>query len=229
MPRMPHKCHGNGGNCPSRSHPIWELPINELDRRDDPDFDESLTGCHLVSSCSNIYHKDQFRRLLQHNFDRHYSTNKAPLSLSFEASWLMTNKGFLDVLEEWMDHILTSYTDTYFVTGLQVNFVAPNIQNTFLSVFQIPIPGFAMDPESDKQPSSAGFPRLEGEVRCEGAALLLAAQPLPPDHPRAARGDTPPAHLRALPLKLPLDTRPDGGGIRLLDQQKKPSFCNGIT
>jgi hypothetical protein len=37
------------------------LPINELDRRDDPDFDENLTGCHLVSSCSNIYHKDQFR------------------------------------------------------------------------------------------------------------------------------------------------------------------------
>ena len=75
--RMPHKCHGNGGNCPSRSHPaIWELPINELDRRDDPDFDEILTGCHLVSSCSNIYNKEQFRRLLQHNFDRHYNSNK---------------------------------------------------------------------------------------------------------------------------------------------------------
>ena len=74
---MPHKCHGNGGNCPSRSHPtIWEMPINELDRRDDPDFDENLTGCHLVSSCSNIYHKEQFRRLLQHNFDRHYNSNK---------------------------------------------------------------------------------------------------------------------------------------------------------
>ena len=139
--RMPHKCHGNGGNCPSRSHPtIWELPINELDRRDDPDFDENLTGCHLVSSCSNIYQKEQFRRLLQHNFDRHYNSNKvssrdrsfkclcyvnlilqAPLSLSFSASWLEINKGFLNVLEEWMDHILLSYTDTYFVTELQVN------------------------------------------------------------------------------------------------------------
>ena len=64
--RMPHKCHGNSGNCPSRSHPIWEMPINELDRRDDPDFDENLTGCHLVSSCSNIYHKDQFRYFMPH-------------------------------------------------------------------------------------------------------------------------------------------------------------------
>jgi hypothetical protein len=23
--RMPHKCAGNAGNCPSRSHPIWEM------------------------------------------------------------------------------------------------------------------------------------------------------------------------------------------------------------
>merc|ERR1712012_791978 len=34
--RMPHKCHGNAGKCPSRAHPIWEMVINELDRRDDP-------------------------------------------------------------------------------------------------------------------------------------------------------------------------------------------------
>jgi len=118
--RMPHKCHGNAGNCPSRSHPIWELPINELDRRDDPDFDEDLTGCHLVSSCANIYHKDQFRRLLQHNFERHYGSNKAPISLSFDPSWLISNKGFTEVLDGWMDHILTTYNDVYFVTELQV-------------------------------------------------------------------------------------------------------------
>merc|ERR1712083_120632 len=46
--------------------------------------------------------------------------NKAPLSLSFEASWLVINKGFLDVLDEWMDHILLTYQDAYFVTELQV-------------------------------------------------------------------------------------------------------------
>ena len=71
--RMPHKCHGNGENCPSRSHPIWEMPINELDRREDPDFDERLSGCHLVSSCSNVYERAQFRTLLDHNFNRYKS------------------------------------------------------------------------------------------------------------------------------------------------------------
>ncbi|XP_040574934.1 chitin deacetylase 1 [Lepeophtheirus salmonis] len=118
--RMPHKCHGNGGNCPSRSHPIWELPINELDRRDDPGFDENLSGCHLVSSCSNIYTKEQFRTLLDHNFERHYSTNRAPLSLSFDTAWLVINKGFTKVLQEWIRNKLNTQSDVYFVTQLQV-------------------------------------------------------------------------------------------------------------
>jgi len=118
--RMPHKCHGNAQNCPSRAHPIWEMPINELDRRDDPDFDEDLTGCHLVSSCSNVYHKDQFRAMLQHNFERHYTTNKAPLSLSFDPAWLISNKGFDDTFSQWMSHVLATYNDVYFVTELQV-------------------------------------------------------------------------------------------------------------
>jgi len=118
--RMPHKCHGNAKNCPSRAHDIWEMPINELDRRDDPTFDEQLTGCHLVSSCSNIYYKDQFRSLLQQNFVRHYSTNRAPLSLSFDPAWLISNKGFDDTLSEWMSDTLTTYSDVYFVTEFQV-------------------------------------------------------------------------------------------------------------
>jgi hypothetical protein len=59
-----------------RAHNVWEMPINELDRRDDPTFDERLSGCHLVSSCSNIYDKKQFAQMLRHNFGRHYGTNR---------------------------------------------------------------------------------------------------------------------------------------------------------
>ena len=103
-----------------RSHPIWELPINELDRRDDPTYDERLSGCHLVSSCSNIYEKSQFARLLRHNFNRHYQTNRAPLSLSFDAAWLKVNKGFTRVLSDWISETLEEHNDVYFLTGLQV-------------------------------------------------------------------------------------------------------------
>ena len=117
--RMPHKCHGNAQNCPSRSHPVWEMVINELDRRDDPDFDESLPGCHLVSSCSNILSPEQFARLLRHNFFRHFNSNRAPLGLHFHASWLKQNKGFVDELIKFIDEMIDR-NDVYFVTMLQV-------------------------------------------------------------------------------------------------------------
>jgi len=118
--RMPHKCHGNAGSCPSRPHAIWEMPINELDRRDDPTFDERLSGCHLVSSCSNIYDKDQFARMIRHNFNRHYSSNRAPLSLSFDSAWLQVNKGFTKALVDWMVETLEEHNDVYFLTEIQV-------------------------------------------------------------------------------------------------------------
>lgn len=52
--RMPHRCHGNLQTCPTRSHAVWEMVMNELDRREDPSNDESIPGCAMVDSCSNI-------------------------------------------------------------------------------------------------------------------------------------------------------------------------------
>jgi hypothetical protein len=117
--RMPHKCPGNGQNCPSRSHPVWEMVMNELDRRDDPTFDEKLPGCHFVDSCTNIQSADQFARLLRHNLNRHLNTNRAPLGLHFHASWLKQNKEFKRELAKFIDEMLDR-NDVYFVTMLQV-------------------------------------------------------------------------------------------------------------
>merc|ERR1712096_197620 len=47
-------------------------------------------------------------------------TTRAPLSLSFDPAWLISNKGFADVLDDWMSYILNTYSDVYFVTELQV-------------------------------------------------------------------------------------------------------------
>ncbi|KAI8427756.1 hypothetical protein MSG28_002181 [Choristoneura fumiferana] len=117
--RMPHKCNGNAHNCPSRSHPVWEMVMNELDRRDDPTFDESLPGCHVVDSCSNIQTGDQFARLLRHNFNRHYSTNRAPLGFHFHASWLKSKKEFRDELIKFIEEMLEK-NDVYFTSLIQV-------------------------------------------------------------------------------------------------------------
>jgi len=118
--RVPHKCHND--NCPTEPYPgIWELPINALDRREDLDFDEELTGCQLVSSCTNIQDKDQFRQLLDNNFKRHYGEgNRAPLSLSLNPTWLLNIKGAIEEFGLWMDSILKSNNDVYFLTDTQV-------------------------------------------------------------------------------------------------------------
>nr|AUM57318.1 chitin deacetylase protein 2 [Tetranychus cinnabarinus] len=117
--RMPHKCHGNGQNCPTRSHPVWEIVMNELDRREDPQFDEDLSGCSMVDSCANILSAEQFYNFLNHNFDRHYKTNRAPLGLFFHASWLKSNPDFFEVFIQWIDEMLNK-KDVYFVTMSQV-------------------------------------------------------------------------------------------------------------
>ncbi|KAH8025126.1 hypothetical protein HPB51_003968 [Rhipicephalus microplus] len=117
--RMPHKCHGNGQNCPSRSHAVWEMVMNELDRRDDPTFDEDLAGCAMVDSCSNIISGEQFYNFLNHNLDRHYKTNRAPLGLYFHAGWLKLNPEYLDAFIQWIDETLDK-NDVFFVTMTQV-------------------------------------------------------------------------------------------------------------
>ncbi|CAG2053972.1 unnamed protein product [Timema podura] len=118
--RMPHRCHGNLQHCPTRSHAVWEMVMNELDRREDPQFDEYLPGCAMVDSCSNILSGDQFYNFLNHNFDRHYEKNRAPLGLYFHAAWLKNNPEYLDAFLYWIDEILANHNDVYFVTMTQV-------------------------------------------------------------------------------------------------------------
>ena len=170
--RMPHKCHGNAGNCPSRSHSVWEMPINELDRRDDPTFDERLSGCHLVSSCSNIYDKTQFARMLRHNFNRHYQTNRAPLSLSFDAAWLQVNKGFTRVLADFVSELLEEHNDVYFLTETQVITLWLVLRDGWWMVSVI-ISGVTIRPSGGDNKVSVGWPDCTTSYLCLRYLTLL--------------------------------------------------------
>jgi len=123
--RMPHVCHGNLQNCPTRSLAVWEMVMNELDSREDPELDESLPGCAMVDSCSNILSGDQFYNFLTYNFYRHFDRNRAPLGLFFHAAWLKNNPEYLDAFLYWVDEIIENHggvggEDVYFVTMTQV-------------------------------------------------------------------------------------------------------------
>lgn len=65
--RMPHRCHGNLQSCPTRSHAVWEMVMNELDRREDPNIDEDIPGCAMVDSCSNILTGNLKKKSIQDN------------------------------------------------------------------------------------------------------------------------------------------------------------------
>jgi len=118
--KMPHRCHGNLQNCPTRSHAVWEMVMNELDRREDPTIDEELAGCAMVDSCSNILNGDQFYNFLTHNFYRHFDQNRAPLGLFFHAAWLKNNPEYLDAFLYWVDEVLENHSEVYFVTMTQI-------------------------------------------------------------------------------------------------------------
>jgi len=118
--KMPHRCHGNLQSCPTRSHAVWEMVMNELDRREDPSIDEDLPGCAMLDSCSNILTGDQFYNFLTHNFYRHFDQNRAPLGLFTHSSWLKNNPEFLDAFLYWMDETLENHKEVYFVTMTQV-------------------------------------------------------------------------------------------------------------
>jgi len=119
MHRMPHKCIGTDMNCPSRNFTVWEMVLNELDRRDDVIFDESLTGCYYVDQCANIATEQQFRQFLDNNLAHHYNTNRAPIGLHFTAAYFETHPKFLNVFKKWVKDT-AALGDYYFVTMQQV-------------------------------------------------------------------------------------------------------------
>ena len=118
--KMPHKCHGNLQNCPTRPLAVWEMVMNELDRREDPSYEEAISGCAMIDSCGSILTGDQFYKFLSNNFYRHYDQNRAPLGLFYHAAWLKNNPEFYDAFLYWLDETIATHPDVYFVTMTQV-------------------------------------------------------------------------------------------------------------
>jgi len=119
--RMPHECHGHLQACPTRPFAVWEMVMNEMDRREDPLHEEQLPGCAMVDSCfSSKPTYNQFSKFLTNNFKRHYETNRAPMGLYFHSAFVNNNLDVRKAFEDWLDNILATYDDVYFVTMTDV-------------------------------------------------------------------------------------------------------------
>nr|ALS04459.1 chitin deacetylase 1 [Acartia pacifica] len=115
---IPHACHGNFQKCPTRSYGVWEMVMNEFDPREEPatDRNEQVSGCVMLDSCTGIRTPDALYNVLTHNFIRHYEQNRAPLGLYMHAAWFNKSPEMLDALEFWIDEILSTYNNVFFVT-----------------------------------------------------------------------------------------------------------------
>ncbi|KAK3922979.1 Chitin deacetylase 8 [Frankliniella fusca] len=97
--------------CPTRSYPgVWEVPMVMW---------TDLNGgrCSMGDACSNPPTADGVYKMLIKNFERHYTTNRAPFGLFYHAAWFTQphhKEGFIAFLDT-----LVSMNDVWLVTNWQ--------------------------------------------------------------------------------------------------------------
>ena len=75
-------------------------------------------GCAFVDSCPPYFSQDEIFDIFMVNFQRHYSSNRAPLGLYFHSTWFedkKNRKAFRKFLEE-----MVSRPDVYIVNSWEV-------------------------------------------------------------------------------------------------------------
>ncbi|XP_021940723.1 uncharacterized protein LOC110840185 [Zootermopsis nevadensis] len=97
--------------CPTRSYPgVWEVPMVMW---------QDLNGgrCSMGDACSNPPTADGVYKVLIKNFERHYTTNRAPFGLFYHAAWFTQphhKEGFIAFLDT-----IVNMQDVWLVTNWQ--------------------------------------------------------------------------------------------------------------
>ncbi|KAK3872525.1 hypothetical protein Pcinc_022397 [Petrolisthes cinctipes] len=108
--QVPHECRS--GSCPERSFPgVWEIPMNSHFR----DFNYQGGFCPYLDQCALSYENEpEILQWLIDDFNRHYSTNRAPYMMALTTNWFQT-KTLENALHAFIDYTMT-LDDTYYVT-----------------------------------------------------------------------------------------------------------------
>ncbi|KAK0182632.1 hypothetical protein PV327_000748 [Microctonus hyperodae] len=97
--------------CPTKSYPgLWEVPMVMW---------QDLNGgrCSMGDACSNPPTSDGVYKMLIKNFERHYTTNRAPFGLFYHAAWFTQphhKEGFISFLDT-----IVAMDDVWVVTNWQ--------------------------------------------------------------------------------------------------------------
>ncbi|GAB0091855.1 mucin-5AC [Sergentomyia squamirostris] len=97
--------------CPTKSYPgVWEVPMVMW---------QDLNGgrCSMGDACANPPDADGVVKMLMKNFERHYTTNRAPFGLYYHAAWFTQphhKEGFINFLDA-----INAMKDVWIVTNWQ--------------------------------------------------------------------------------------------------------------
>ncbi|KAH8279619.1 hypothetical protein KR018_008352, partial [Drosophila ironensis] len=97
--------------CPTRSYPgVWQVPMVMW---------QDLNGgrCSMGDACSNPSDADGVTKMIMKNFERHYTTNRAPFGLFYHAAWFTQphhKEGFIKFLDA-----INAMPDVWIVTNWQ--------------------------------------------------------------------------------------------------------------
>lgn len=97
--------------CPTKSYPgVWEVPMVMW---------QDLNGgrCSMGDACSNPADSDGVSKMIMKNFERHYTTNRAPFGLFYHAAWFTQphhKEGFIKFLDT-----INAMNDVFIITNWQ--------------------------------------------------------------------------------------------------------------
>ncbi|XP_017152750.1 mucin-5AC isoform X6 [Drosophila miranda] len=97
--------------CPTRSYPgVWQVPMVMW---------QDLNGgrCSMGDACSNPSDAEGVTKMIMKNFERHYTTNRAPFGLFYHAAWFTQphhKEGFIKFLDA-----INSMSDVWILTNWQ--------------------------------------------------------------------------------------------------------------
>lgn len=80
---------------------------------------QDLNGgrCSMGDACSNPPDAENVQKMIMKNFERHYTTNRAPFGLYYHAAWFTQphhKEGFIQFLDE-----INAMKDVYIITNWQ--------------------------------------------------------------------------------------------------------------
>ncbi|XP_017858196.1 PREDICTED: probable serine/threonine-protein kinase nek3 isoform X6 [Drosophila arizonae] len=156
--------------CPTRSYPgVWQVPMVMW---------QDLNGgrCSMGDACSNPSDAEGVTKMIMKNFERHYTTNRAPFGLFYHAAWFTQphhKEGFIKFLDA-----INAMPDVWIITNWQaLQWVRDPTPTSRINSFQ----PFQCD-YSDR-PKRCNNPKVCNLWHKSGVRYMKTCQPCPDIYP----------------------------------------------